>query len=49
MSDEATCIQKNEELEAIMDLSMKLKQENILLYSVRTTYSMVGQVVGIFM
>ncbi|XP_053095531.1 D-ribitol-5-phosphate cytidylyltransferase isoform X2 [Pangasianodon hypophthalmus] len=42
-SDEASDIQKNDELTALMDLSMKVKQGNILLYSVRIIYSKVPE------
>lgn len=47
MSEEASRIQKNDELMAIMDLSTKVKQENILLYCVHIIYSKVGQILWI--
>ncbi|KAK3561092.1 hypothetical protein QTP86_028405 [Hemibagrus guttatus] len=43
MSDEATDIRKNEELKAIMELSWKAKQGNVLLYSVQIIYSKVPE------
>lgn len=47
MSDEALDIQTNEELTAIMDLSMKVKQGNILLYCVQIIYSKVSRILWI--
>lgn len=47
MSDDTSDIQNNDELMAIMDLSMKVKQENILLYSVRIIYSKVSRILWI--
>ncbi|XP_060744383.1 D-ribitol-5-phosphate cytidylyltransferase isoform X2 [Tachysurus vachellii] len=42
-TDEATDIQKNVELKAIMELSMKVKRGNILLYCVQILYSKVPE------
>lgn len=47
MSEDTSHIQKNDELTAIMDLSTRVKQGNILLYSVRIIYSKVGRILWI--
>lgn len=46
MPDEISNIQNNDELMAIMDLSMKAKQENILLYGVQIIYSEVSRILN---
>lgn len=47
MTEEASDIQQNDELKAIVDLSTKVKQGNILLYGVRIIYSKVGWILWI--